>query len=220
MTSLLPMKSAFIQAIAIVFAALWVCSTGVVAQTQNDLTEEERQELEAQESPWPDWINVYSFPEAPDICVFQFTKFSIRENGSYICEHTTFSNLKSTSQLPPLGAIKDLQSERTVSYSLQQGDLSHFLSAYGTSAEVVRQQLNARGGAPAFVPAASPQTKPFPVELRDFMENLGRKWNTDGLEIHEMIYEPPVWRQVPLKQEIKRMSVEQWNQKVEETESK
>jgi hypothetical protein len=203
------------------FAVVWFCSSGVSA-SEGELTVAEQRQLEAEEDSWPHWLNIYTLAGSGGFSAIEFFKFSSNETENYSGGRPVLCKWNGLEQLPTQGWLRNAQTGQSVGYAIHVVENDQFVALTGASSSVVqniRAQLMANGSAVFFAELPNTGERALPGTLKDFMNHIGTKWAAGGLEFIESTFQPPVWRTVPLKTEIKRMSVQEWNQKVAEAEA-
>jgi hypothetical protein len=170
---------------------------------------------EAAEDPWPHWLNIYTYAGSGGFSAVEILKFSSQEKENYSGGRPVLCRLPGWEQLPVKGWLRDPQTGQSVGYALHVVEENQFLALTGADAgqvQAIRSQLMATN--PTVLYAELPNTggRVLPGTLKAFLTQIAQKW-VGGLEFIESTFEPPVWRTAPIKSEIKRMTVEQWNAK-------
>jgi hypothetical protein len=170
---------------------------------------------EGAEDPWPHWLNIYTYTGSGGFSGVEFFKFSSNEAENYSGGKPVLCRLTGWEQMPRQGWLRNPQTGQSVGYAIQVVEEDQFAALMGSNSgqvQALKSQLMATNPT-AFYAEIPGLGKALPPSLKQFMAEIGSKWATTGLECIESTFEPPVRRTVPIKSEIKRMSVEQWNAK-------
>jgi hypothetical protein len=199
-------------AVAFLVLGLLACTVNISAKAE---TENQSKASEVVEDPWPHCLNIYTYTGSGGFSGIEFFKFSSQEEQNYSGGKPVLCKLSGWEQLPARGWLRNPQTGQSVVYAIQVVDEAQFATLIGSNSaqiQAIKSQLMAANSTAFYAELPGPG-RILPTSLKQFMNELGAKWATAGLEAIESDFQPPVWRTAPTKSEIRRLSVEQWNQK-------